>query len=125
MMHKNPDPSRLTSVDAAKNTGCDLKGIEVIDRSGERLGTIADFLLTSDGQIDAVIVETFGVLGLGARHVSVKIERLDLLIDPYDKLFLRVEMPDPQNNDSVGASSTSATGKSAAGEIIPAKQTAG
>ena len=108
MTHKNPDPNRLTPVDATRNTGAGLKGVDVINKAGERIGTIADFVLTGDGQIDSVVVETFGVFGIGARHVPIRIDRLDLLVDPYEKFFLRVDMPQTASGEGVETAPTAA-----------------
>jgi hypothetical protein len=90
MSHKNPDPSRLTPVDASKTVAANLKGVDVISPSGDILGMLADFLVSGSGHIDAVVIEMGGLLGLGTRRVAIEMDTLDLLVDPYEKFYLRV-----------------------------------
>uniref|UniRef100_UPI0026163B14 PRC-barrel domain-containing protein n=1 Tax=uncultured Jannaschia sp. TaxID=293347 RepID=UPI0026163B14 len=55
-------------------TGSNLYGVNDDD-----IGEIGDLILSSDGQIEGVIVEMGGFLGLGQREVQVPYDRLSIL----------------------------------------------
>ena len=55
-------------------TGSNLYGV-----NDEDIGEIGNLVLSSDGQIDGVIVEMGGFLGLGEREVQVPYDRLSVL----------------------------------------------
>lgn len=88
-MTKSPNPDRLTPYAIEQISAEGLRGIEVISPSGEALGVVEDVVMR-DANIDAVIVERGGFLGVGTQRVGVKTSTLDLLIDPYDKVYLRL-----------------------------------
>jgi len=88
-MSKMPHPERLTTVDATKISMTGLKGVTAISFSGEHLGSVDDVVM-ADGNVDAVIIEVGGFAGIGAKKVGVRTSSLDLLIDPYDKYYLRL-----------------------------------
>ncbi|WP_299844161.1 PRC-barrel domain-containing protein [uncultured Jannaschia sp.] len=55
-------------------TGSNLYGV-----NDEDIGEIGDLILSSDGQIEGVLVEMGGFLGLGQREVQVPYDRLSIL----------------------------------------------
>jgi len=65
------DVSKLQPLDPATLKSEDLKGIDVISPTGQKLGDTEDFVLSSDGKVDAVIVEFGGFLGVGKKEVAV------------------------------------------------------
>ena len=65
------DGSKLKPLDPATLKSEDLKGIDVISPTGQKLGDTEDFVLSSDGKVDSVIVEFGGFLGMGKKEVAV------------------------------------------------------
>lgn len=60
----------------------DLQRAEVYDRFDQRVSGISDILLSADGQqVEAVLIDVGGFLGIGARTVAIDMERLDILYD--------------------------------------------
>ncbi len=55
-------------------TGSNLYGV-----NDENIGEIGDLILSTDGQIDGVLVEIGGFLGLGEREVQIPYDRLSIM----------------------------------------------
>src|SRR5690606_20475353 len=60
------DRSGMTEVPAMDVRADDLIGTTVYGAGDENVGSIADVILSSDGQVDAVTVDVGGFLGIGA-----------------------------------------------------------
>jgi sporulation protein YlmC with PRC-barrel domain len=54
-----------------------LIGSSIVNASQESIGDINDLIIGSDGRVEAVIVGVGGFLGLGARHVALKMSELN------------------------------------------------
>jgi len=91
------DPSTLKAVDVASMKSDDLKGIDVINSTGEKLGSINDFVLTKDGKtVDAVIVDFGGFLGIGTKQVALGYDHLKFMTDQNNKRYLEVDLTKDQ-----------------------------
>jgi len=90
------DLSTLKPVDTASLKSDDLKGIDVIDPAGRKLAEIDDFVLTSAGKVDAVLVNFGGFLGIGKKEVAIGFEDLKFLTDPNNKRYLEVNVTKEQ-----------------------------
>ncbi len=75
------DIPRLTEAEAAALTAEDLQGVAVYDATDEHVGEISNIVLSDDGQVEHVIVDVGGFLGLGEKPVAVSIEEIDLSRD--------------------------------------------
>jgi hypothetical protein len=60
----------------AEVKGARLIGADVVNTTNDKLGDVDEVLVTTDGQVNAVVVATGGVLGLGERKVVLPWERL-------------------------------------------------
>jgi hypothetical protein len=60
----------------AEVKGAQLIGADVVTTTNDKLGEVDEVLVTTDGRVNAVIVATGGVLGLGERKVVLPWERL-------------------------------------------------
>lgn len=56
-------------------------GSEVYSANDEHIGNVSDVLLTQDAEIDAVVVDVGGFLGMGAREVALGMDDLEILND--------------------------------------------
>lgn len=88
----------LKPLDVASLKAEDLKGIDVISPTGQKLGDIDDFVLTGDGKVDAVIVEFGGFLGMGTKHVAVAYDGLKFMVGPNNERYLVVNVTKDQLN---------------------------
>lgn len=89
----------MERMEATQFRGSDLMGRTVYNEQNENIGNIGDVVASREGQIQAVIIDVGGFLGIGASEVAV----------PFASL--RFESA-PSN--VAGAPGTSATGRSAA-----------
>ncbi|WP_175443094.1 PRC-barrel domain-containing protein [Halofilum ochraceum] len=69
---------------AAGREAVDIIGRDVLDQQSERIGTVSNVLIGPSGRVDAVVLRTGGVLGLGSREYEV----------PWDRIAMS---PDGQN----------------------------
>jgi sporulation protein YlmC with PRC-barrel domain len=53
-----------------------LIGVEVYDKANEKLGSIEDLIISTNGNIGSVIVGVGGFLGMGEHSVSVSFDKL-------------------------------------------------
>jgi sporulation protein YlmC with PRC-barrel domain len=67
------DPEQL-SVD-------NLMGSDVYGANDENVGNVNDVLLTEDGDVDAMVVDVGGFLGIGSRQVALGVDNLEFMID--------------------------------------------
>ena len=90
------DMSTLKPIDAGSLKSSDLKDIDVIGPDGSKLAEINDFVLTSGGQVDAVLVDFGGFLGIGKKEVAIAFEGLKFLADNNNKRYLQVNVTKDQ-----------------------------
>ena len=82
------DRSAMTPVDVSAMTSDDLKGTAVYGLNDEQIGDIGDFVLNSQGGIDAVVVDVGGFLGLGQKPVAVGFDNLQFSMDANNNRYL-------------------------------------
>ena len=68
----------------------DLDDEDVYGVDGAKIGEIEDFVVDTEGQIAAVVVEVGGFLGIGEKEVLVDWSALDIQVTDGD---LRVDAP--------------------------------
>lgn len=78
--------SALKAVPAESISAGKLIGSAVYGPEDEKLGNVADALMSSDGQMEAFVVDVGGFLGLGKKPIAISIENLDLLADDNGKI---------------------------------------
>lgn len=57
----------------------DLRGVEVVDVAGKKVGKVKTLVLGPDGQSAHAVISSGGFLGLGAREIVVSLDNLQLL----------------------------------------------
>lgn len=82
------DRSGMTEVPAADVSADDLIGTTVYGAGDENVGSIADVILSTDGQVDAVTVDVGGFLGIGAKEVALDLDNLAFMRDGDGELHL-------------------------------------
>ncbi|TKT75314.1 PRC-barrel domain-containing protein [Aquamicrobium sp. LC103] len=90
------DRSTLTEVDEASISSDQLVGTTVYGADDENIGSINDVVLSQDGNVEAVIVDVGGFLGIGAKPVAVGMENLAFMSDADDKMYLYTEFDKEQ-----------------------------
>ena len=65
-----------------------LIGADVVDNAFVRVGEIGDILLTSDGMIDAAVVDVGGFLEMGEKEVALGFEKIEIYRDEDGKLYV-------------------------------------
>lgn len=74
----------------------ELTGTAVYGAGDEEIGSIGDILLSDDGQVDAVIIDFGGFLGIGTKPVAVAYDNLSFLRDENGGLVLRTSLTSEQ-----------------------------
>jgi sporulation protein YlmC with PRC-barrel domain len=59
-------------------TADELIGMNVVDATGDNVGSINDLLFGADNQIDHAVVDVGGFLGFGARSVAIPLAELNI-----------------------------------------------
>ena len=75
------DPGALTEFDESTLTADDLLGTNVYGPNNEHIGTIGDFVLSADGNVDAIIIDFGGFLGIGVKQVAIGYDDLRFYTD--------------------------------------------
>lgn len=72
---------RLSDDERTALTAEDLEGVAVYDTADEHVGDISDLVLSNDGQIEQVIIDVGGFLGLGEKPVAISFDEIELSRD--------------------------------------------
>lgn len=75
------DRSTMTTVDVTALTAEELIGTRVVGPDDQQIAEVGDLILTEDGQVDAVLVDFGGFLGIGEKRVAVGMDNLEFLTD--------------------------------------------
>ena len=86
------DFDSFEEVAAADISAEELTGTAVYGAGDEEIGSIGDILLSEDGQVEAVIIDFGGFLGIGTKPVAVSFENLSFLRDENGGLLLRTAL---------------------------------
>lgn len=78
------DRSGMSEVPATDLSADNLIGTTVYGMNDENVGSIADVILTTDGQVDAVTLDVGGFLGIGAKEVALDLDNLAFMSDGDD-----------------------------------------
>ena len=65
-----------------------LKGASVYGPEGSSIGSITDLIVGTDGKIDGVVIGVGGFLGVGARDLGVKWDKIQLHPQDSDRVRL-------------------------------------
>lgn len=122
------DRASMTKATGADLTAERLVGTKVYGPNDRSIGDVGDIALTAEGQVDAVIVDVGGFLGLGAKPVAVAMDNLQFMKDSGGSLFLYTEFTEDQlkqapeyNRDSYAENRS--TMRVAPGATLPATGT--
>lgn len=89
------DRSAMMEVPATELSADNLIGTTVYGAGDENVGSIADVILSSDGQVDAVTIDVGGFLGIGAKEVAIDLDNLAFMRDG-DDLYLYTSLTEEQ-----------------------------
>lgn len=89
------DRSNMTEVMIADVSADDLIGSAIYGVDDEKVGSIADVILSTDGLIDAVTVDVGGFLGIGAKEVALDLDNLAFMRQGND-LYLYTSLTKSQ-----------------------------
>lgn len=90
------DKSTLTEVQMTDMTAKDLDGTNVYGADDAKVGEIGDAVLTPDGQVDAVIIDVGGFLGMGSKPVAVGMDTFKVMADKDGNKYLYTEFTKEQ-----------------------------
>ena len=90
------DRNSLTEVPGEEISADNLIGTTVYGADEENIGEISDVILSDDGQIDAIIIDVGGFLGIGAKPVAVGMDNLAFLADEDGDRYLYTDFTKEQ-----------------------------
>ncbi|MGE3306672.1 MAG: PRC-barrel domain-containing protein [Rhizobiaceae bacterium] len=82
------DKNSLAAVPAEQLSAETLIGTTVYGADDANVGEIGDVVLSTDGKIDAVILDVGGFLGIGEKQVAVGMDNLAFLTDTNNNRYL-------------------------------------
>ncbi|MHA6645074.1 PRC-barrel domain-containing protein [Mesorhizobium sp. A623] len=82
------DKSALTEMPVGDITSKELVGTTVYGADNANVGEIGDVALSTDGKVDAVIVDVGGFLGMGEKQVAVGMDNLKFMTDKDGNKYL-------------------------------------
>lgn len=82
------DKSTLTPVPNAVVTPAALAGTVVFGANDERIGEVGEVVMSSDGKVEALVLDVGGFLGIGEKPVAVSTENLAFLTDKDGNHYL-------------------------------------
>ncbi len=83
-------------VTGAELSADNLMGTTVYGPDNQTIGSIGDLALTPQGQVDAVIVDVGGFLGIGAKPVAVAMDNLQFMRDSSGRITLSTQFTQDQ-----------------------------
>jgi len=90
------DRASMTPVTGAELTADKLKGTTVYGPNDESIGEVGDIALSQGGQVDAVIVDVGGFLGIGEKQVAVAMDNLQFMKDSGGSMYLYTQFTQDQ-----------------------------
>jgi len=85
-----------TEVPTTEITADELLGTTVYGAGDENIGSIGDVILSESGEVEAVIIDFGGFLGIGAKPVAVSFAELNFLRDDTGNLVLRTSLTEAE-----------------------------
>jgi sporulation protein YlmC with PRC-barrel domain len=82
------DRSTLKEMPAAEIRAEEMIGTTVYGADDANVGEIGDIVLTSDGKIDAYVVDVGGFLGMGEKEVAIGSDNLAFMVDDQGNKYL-------------------------------------
>ncbi|WP_421927465.1 PRC-barrel domain-containing protein [Neoaquamicrobium sediminum] len=82
------DRSSLNEVQVGDISADDFVGTTVYGANDDNIGEIGDIILSDDGQVEAVIIDVGGFLGIGEKEVAVSMDNLAFLSDADGEYYL-------------------------------------
>lgn len=90
------DPNTLEGVDMGAISADDLIGTTVYGANDENVGSVGDVILTQDGDVDAIIVDVGGFLGMGAKEVALGMDNLEFMHDADGNMYVYTQFTEEQ-----------------------------
>jgi sporulation protein YlmC with PRC-barrel domain len=90
------DPNTLDGVDMGAISADDLIGTTIYGANDENVGSVGDVILSQDGNIEAIIVDVGGFLGIGSKEVAVGMDNLEFMTDANGNMYLYTQFTEEQ-----------------------------
>lgn len=90
------DKSQLTEMPAGEISADNLVGTTVYGAEDANVGEIGDVVLSPDGNVDAVIIDVGGFLGIGSKEVAVGMDNLSFMTDKDGTKYLYTQFTKEQ-----------------------------
>jgi hypothetical protein len=92
--------ARMENQNGVTITSDELVGATVYSRDNESIGDVGEVLFADNGDVDAVVIDVGGFLGMGEKPVAVAFSALDIRTSGQGELVVRTDLTE-QEFDSV------------------------
>ncbi|NMG38295.1 PRC-barrel domain containing protein [Chelativorans sp. ZYF759] len=90
------DPTTLDGVDMGAISTDDLIGTTVYGANDENVGSVGDVILSQDGDVEAILVDVGGFLGMGTKEVALGMDNLEFMRDADGNMYLYTQFTEEQ-----------------------------
>ena len=66
----------------------DLLESEIYGANDEHIGNVSDVILSPEGEIDALLVDAGGFLGIGSKEVAIRFDNVEIMQDAEDSWYV-------------------------------------
>lgn len=66
----------------------ELIGSTVYGANEEDIGDVGDVIMSQDGQVEAILVDVGGFLGIGTREVAIGLDNIEFMVDDRENWFV-------------------------------------
>jgi len=77
----------------------DLLESEIYGANDEQIGTVSDVILTPEGEIDALLVDAGGFLGIGSKEVAIGFDNVEIMQDSEESWYVYTPYTEEQIED--------------------------
>lgn len=74
----------------------ELIGSNIYGADDANIGSVGDVIMTQDGQVDAVLVDVGGFLGIGSREVAIGLDNIEFMVDDNNKWYVYTPFTEEQ-----------------------------
>ena len=85
-----------------------MSGLKVYNEKNENVGSINDLLMDKAGNVKEAVISVGGVLGVGARYVTVPYDKIKFVNEPVPMTGTADNSTAPKSTTTTGAATTNA-----------------
>jgi len=89
----------MREADVERMSADDLLESEIYGANDEHIGNVSDVILSPEGEIDALLVDAGGFLGIGSKEVAIGFDNVEIMQDAEDSWYVYTPYTEEQIDD--------------------------